>query len=200
MGKDEAGRRLAMCLLLAFFPAMLVAILFQQWIRRRLFGPWPIVVAWAAGGLAILLIGRRRPRSSFSAKSMEDLSWRAALGIGAAQCLALWPGVSRSLVTIAGGLAAGLGPRAAVEFSFLLGLLTLGTATVHELFINGGKIVALFGWWRPLAGLLVAAASAWVSMRWMVAYLQRHSFAVFGWYRIGVAALVTALLHGGFLS
>jgi undecaprenyl-diphosphatase len=200
VNRDPAGRRLVFRLLLAFLPAVVLALLFQNWIRQRLFGPWPIVIAWAAGGLAILAACRWLRGHPRMTSDIEDLGARAALWIGLAQCLALWPGVSRSLVTIAGGLAAGLRPRAAVEFSFLLGLVTLGAATAYEMAVAGGAIVQLFGWWRPMAGLATACASAWLSMRWMVQYLQRHGFALFGWYRLAIAALAAALIGGGRLG
>ncbi len=198
IGRDASGTRLDLRLLLAFLPAALFALLFQGWIRKNLFGPWPIVIAWVAGGIVILIVGRRR-RVMAAITDIEHMSPLSALGIGVAQSLALWPGVSRSLVTIAGGLALGLEGKAAVEFSFLLGLLTLGAATVQEIVQRGGQIVAFFGWWRPITGLVVASVSAWVSMRWMLDYLQRHGFALFGWYRIAIAVVVALLLVGGHL-
>ncbi len=194
IGRDPEGLRLASRLLLAFVPAAAIALCFQKWIRGHLFGSWPIVAAWAVGGAAILLIGGKRRGRSFGALEMADIGARAAVWIGLAQSLALWPGVSRSLVTIAGGLLAGLKPRAAVEFSFLLGLVTLGAASSLEIVKEGGAMIELFGWWRPLLGLAVALVSAWASMRWMVAYLQRHSFAIFGWYRLAIAALTAGLI------
>ena len=119
---------------------------------------------------------------------------RDGLLIGAAQVLALWPGTSRSLVTILAALLIGLSMASAVEFSFLLGLVTLTAATGYELLSNGKLMLDTFGLGIPLLGLVVAFAAAVVSVRWMVTYLRRHDFAIFGWYRIGVAILVIILI------
>ena len=106
----------------------------------------------------------------------------------------MWPGTSRSLVTIVAALLIGLSMSDAVEFSFLLGVLTLGAATVFSLLKDGSLMLDTFGLGTPLLGLFVAFVAAVVSVRWMVTYLQRHSLAVFGWYRIGIAALALILL------
>ncbi len=197
VGRDAAGLRMLLRLLAAFAPAAAIGLAFKKPIERHLFGPWPIAIAWAVGGLAILLAGRVRRGRAMPDGDLENLRLRAAILIGLAQALALWPGVSRSLVTIAGGLIAGLRPRAAVEFSFLLGLVTLGAATAYEIVRHGADILRLFGWAAPLLGLAVAFISAWASMRWMVRYLQTRSFAIFGWYRLAAAAATIALLLSG---
>jgi undecaprenyl-diphosphatase len=98
------------------------------------------------------------------------------------------------LVTILAALLLGLSMASAVEFSFLLGLVTLTAATGYELLTNGKLMLDTFGLGIPLLGLLAAFLAAVVSVRWMVTYLRRHDFAIFGWYRIGVAALVIILI------
>ena len=114
--------------------------------------------------------------------------------IGGAQVFALWPGTSRSLVTILAALLLGLSMSAAVEFSFLLGFVTLGAATAYEMLSSGKTMIDTFGIAVPLIGLVVAFAFATLSIRWMVDYLSRHDLSIFGWYRIGVAVLVLGLL------
>jgi undecaprenyl-diphosphatase len=168
-----------------------LGLLLEAPIKRYLFGVWPVAAAWLVGGVFILLIFGRR--SATDGKGIEGLTWKAALLIGVAQAAALWPGVSRSLVTIAGGLLAGLSLSAAVEWSFLLGLVTLGAATVYGGTTVGPEIVRTFGVVSPLIGVAVAAASAFLAARWMVGYVKTRGLAVFGWYRIG-AAVLTGLL------
>ena len=137
------------------------------------------------------------PRLRRSGSALADLGVRSALVIGLAQALALWPGVSRSLVTILAGVAVGLSLAAAVEFSFLLGLVTLGAATTYDALRHGGEIVDRFGVASPVLGFAVAFVAAVVAIRWMVAYLERGSFAVFGYYRLAAAGVAVALLATG---
>lgn len=198
VGRDDDGRRLTWNLLIAFLPAVVVGLLLEDLIKGRLFGLWPVTAAWFVGGIFLLFLGRRRTQAlSRDGLAIESFGWRQALGIGLIQCLAMWPGVSRSLATIAGGLLMGAELAAAVEFSFLLGLLTLGAATVYEAYQNGTMIMANFGLAGPLLGFFCAFVSAWVSVKWMVSFLQRGSLALFGWYRIALALLVAALLWSG---
>ena len=94
-------------------------------------------------------------------------------------------------------LALGLALAAAIEFSFLLGLLTLGAATALDGLKHGGDIVDSYGVAAPVIGFVVAFVAAVVAIRWMLAYLERGSFAVFGYYRLGVAAIALVLLATG---
>jgi len=126
--------------------------------------------------------------------SLDALSWKGALVIGIAQCIAMWPGVSRSLVTICGGLLTGLSMASAVEYSFLLGVVTLSAATLFDMMKHGHEMLRVFHP-APLAtGVAVAFVSAVVSVRWMVSYLNRHGLAVFGYYRIAISILVGSLV------
>ncbi len=197
VGRDPAGLRLAGHLVLAFVPAAAVGLLLEDRLKQYLFYPWPIAGALAVGGLFILIAMRRK--GTEGGDPLESLGWRTALIIGLAQILAMWPGMSRSLATMAAGLLLGLSVSAAVEFSFLLGLVTLGTATIYETVRYGSDIVALFGWVNPLVGLAAAIVTGFIAVRWMIGYLTKHSLAIFGWYRIAVGALLAALIGLGVL-
>ena len=196
-GRDPDGLRLFANLVVALVPAAIIGVLLESRIQRYLYGVWPIVAAWVVGGIFILAVLNRGRRKEGT--PLEGLGWQSALIIGLAQVVALWPGVSRSLATIAGGLLVGLSMTAAVEFSFLLGLLTLGGATVYEGIKGGHEIVSTFGYVSPVVGLVVAAAAAFVAVRWMLDYLRTRSLAVFGWYRIGAAVAVIILAGVGVL-
>ena len=196
-GRDTGGLRMLGCLVLAFLPAAFLGLAFEGRLKQYLFNVPAVASAWVAGGLFILL-ALRKPGSA-GGRTLEDLRWDTALWIGLAQVLALWPGVSRSLATMAAGILLGLSGPAAVEFSFLLGLVTLGAATVYEALTKGREIVALFGWVNPALGLAAAAVTAFLSVRWMVSYLNRKSPVVFGWYRIGAGAAAAILLASGML-
>jgi len=198
VGRDDEGRRVLVSLVVAVLPALVGALVLESTIKSRLFGPGPVVVAWVVGGIVLLVLTKTGWwKRADSGTDLVDLAVRNALIIGVAQCLALWPGTSRSLVTIVAGLAVGLSLASAVEFSFLLGLLTLGAATAYDTLKHGGDIVSSYGVFSPLLGFAVAFVSAVVAVRWMVTYLQQHDLAIFGWYRLGVAAATVALLATG---
>ncbi|MGD0726227.1 MAG: undecaprenyl-diphosphate phosphatase [Spirochaetia bacterium] len=198
IGRDPDGLRLLGALVLAFIPAAFFGLFLEARIKHYLYGIWPVAAAWLVGGIFILAVLARR--GTREGTNLEGLTWRAALLVGLAQVIALWPGVSRSLATIAAGLFVGLTLSAAVEFSFLLGLLTLGAATIYEGLRLGPEIVRTFGWVSPVTGLVVAAAAAFIAVRWMVEYLRTRSLAIFGWYRIAVALLVGVLVLTGILK
>jgi undecaprenyl-diphosphatase len=197
VGRDATGRQLLVALVVAFVPAAVVAIAFEDPIKDRLFGVGPVVAAWIVGGVAILLFARVLGADERAGRALETITARDAVIIGVAQCVALWPGTSRSLVTILAALALGFTVAAAVEFSFLLGLVTLGAATTYDAVRHGGEMVDAFGIVEPLIGFVIAFGAALVAVRWMVRYLERHGIGVFGWYRIGIAALTLVLLATG---
>jgi undecaprenyl-diphosphatase len=198
-GHDE-GFRLGRNIIVAFLPAVVLGLLFDDWIEQKLFGLWPIVAAWGAGGAAILLVAfARKKRSDGAKKSLAELSWQMALAIGTIQCLAMWPGTSRSLVTIVGGVLVGLSLVAALEFSFLLGVLTLCAATVYKAREAGPIMIAEYGWLPMIVGSLAAWISAVIAVKWMVRYLEKHGMSIFGYYRIALAGAVGAALALGYL-
>jgi undecaprenyl-diphosphatase len=197
-GRDRAGLGLLGNLVVAFIPAAICGLFLEDRIKQLLYGVWPVAAAWLVGGIFILGVLARRPAAE--GKGLESLGVGSALIIGLAQAIALWPGVSRSLVTIAAGMFVGLSVSAAVEFSFLLGLITLGAATVYEAIKLGPEIVRVFGWVSPVVGLVVAAIAAFIAVRWMVEYLRTRSLAIFGWYRIAIAIVAGVLVVTGAIT
>ena len=190
LGRDPAGLRLLVNLVVAFLPSALIGLALEKKIDELLFRPLPVLLALAGGGVFMIALDRMRARGGLaSERSVDRLDWRHALVIGALQCLALWPGTSRSMTTIVGGMLVGLRPREAAEFSFLLGLPTLGAACVWKLLRHGDQVAQL-GPGSVLLGIAVATVSAAVAVRWLVRFLNRHGLAPFGWYRLGLAGLL----------
>ena len=202
VGRNEAGQRLLINLLSAFVPAAVLGLLLEKPIKKYLFGGdewglWPVVAAWFAGGMAILVVSlarRRRGTSPTTGFDLEHLTVRMALIVGLAQCIAMWPGVSRSLITIVGGVLVGLSLPAAVELSFLLGVITLTAATAYDALKHGPEMLATYGATPLLIGFGAAWLSAVLAVKWMVGYLKSHGMEIFGWYRVGLAFVVAAWL------
>ncbi len=198
LGRSDEGRRVLLGVIAAFIPTAIIGLALVDVVRDRLFGVPPIATAWLVGGLAILALTRSGVLQRAGCE-LGDISTRQAVLIGLAQSIALWPGVSRSLITIVAAVLVGLSLSAAVEFSFLLGLATLGAATVVTAASDGAQLIDLFGWFTPLVGLVVAFVAALASIRWMVAWLQQRSLDVFGFYRIAVGLLAFGLVAAGAL-
>jgi undecaprenyl-diphosphatase len=196
VGRDQVGLRLLIGVVAGFLPAAVLGLIFNSHIKEYLFGPWPVVAAWLVGGLAILAVSYRNRNNQTvrAGGTLEDLTWKMAFIIGIAQCIAMWPGVSRSLVTIVGGVLVGLSLPAAVEYSFLLGVLTLGAATAYDSLKHGQAMLQTFEPQALAIGLVFAFISAVISVKWMVAYLNRHGLAIFGYYRVVLALITAALL------
>jgi undecaprenyl-diphosphatase len=202
VGRNEAGQRLLINLLSAFVPAAVLGLLLEKPIKKYLFGGdewglWPVVAAWFAGGMAILVVSlarRRRGTSPTTGFDLEQLTVRMALIVGLAQCIAMWPGVSRSLITIVGGVLVGLSLPAAVELSFLLGVITLTAATAYDALKHGPEMLATYGATPLLIGFGAAWLSAVLAVKWMVGYLKSHGMEIFGWYRVALAFVVAAWL------
>jgi undecaprenyl-diphosphatase len=196
MGRDAAGLRLLRNLLLAFFPVVVAGLALGDLIEEHLFSIGTVVAALVSG--AILMWGAERWRrghegTTASRKEPADLTPREALQVGLVQCLALWPGMSRSMVTMVGGYFVGLSPARAAEFSFLVGLPVLGGAAFYKAMRTGPAMLAVFGWTEMIVGAAVATISAFFAVRFLIAYLSRYGLGVFAIYRI-VLALVLLLL------
>lgn len=189
-GGDTQGRQLLINLILALLPAVVIGLLLEGPIKRVLFGTFPVIVAWFVGGIVILFISyyfKKQKRDLHQGTAMESITPKIALFIGLAQCLAMWPGVSRSLATILGGLFLGLSMQTTVEFSFLLGAMTLTAASVYDVIKHGSEMLAVLEIRSMLLGLVFAFAAAVLSVKWMIAYLNKYGLEIFGYYRIALA-------------
>ncbi len=199
LGKSDEGRQILVAVLIAFTFTAVVGLSTEDFVMDNLFGVGPIAGAWIVGGIVILALSRT---GWFDQAGVElgSLTWKNAIVIGLIQALAVWPGVSRSMVTIIGAVLVGLSLRAAVEFSFLLGLLTLTAATAWAGLGGGAELIDTFGVTTPLIGLVVAFVSAMAAVKWMVAWLNDKGFEVFGWYRIAVGIIAFGLLAAGVIG
>lgn len=193
---DPAALRALLSILIAFVPAVVVGLLAHDVIKTVLFeSPRLIATMLVLGGVILLVVDRAAPRPVHD--DALALPLRTALIIGLCQCLAMVPGVSRSGATIVGAMMLGVNKRAAAEFSFLLSLPTMAAAVAWDLLKNRNLLD--FSASLDIAiGFAVAFVTALVVVRWVLGFIGRHGYALFGWWRIivGSAALVGLWLLG----
>lgn len=195
LGRDAAGLRLGLNILVAFMPAVVLGLLLDEWIESKLFGPLPIAFALAAGAILMWSVEHWRKRRQSSGRPLADtdlpqMTYRQCLIIGLLQCIAMWPGTSRSMMTIVGGYWVGLNPRRAAEFSFLLGLITLSAAASYKTMKDGRSMLEVLDAGPLLFGGMIAFVSAVLAVKWLVSYLTKHGLSLFAWYRLVLAAAI----------
>ncbi len=199
IARDPASLRLLWALTLGFVPVVLIGLPFHKRIEDVLMEPVPIAIALIVGGVVMVVvegIRRRGGAEDPGEEGLDKVTPRRALLVGLAQCLALWPGASRSMTTIVGGQLAGLNTPTSADFSFFLSIPTLGAATLFALWKHRHEIQAAPGGALALGVSTVTSfAVAFLVIAAFLRYLKRRGLAPFGWYRIvfGAAVLVLAL-------
>lgn len=197
-------------LLIAFLPAAVIGALMISYIKALFHNPAVFVFTLVGGGLLMLWVERKPQYAKFedesgkvasygkgdsvtslraTANTLEDITWKQALIVGFAQCVAMVPGTSRSGATIIGGMLAGIQRKTATEFSFFLAMPTMLAATVYDLYRNAG---ALSGTEvnAILIGFVLAFLSALVVVRAVLSFVSRHTYRPFAWYRIALGGVV----------
>ncbi len=179
-------------LALTSLPMLMAGFLFYGTIKERLFNPYTVAIGLGLGGLALLLVECfHRPACQ---EGLDAISTRQALAVGLFQCLALWPGVSRSASTILGGMLAGIDRKAAAEYSFFAAAPALAAASGYDLLKNLPYLQPGDAWIFG-TGFVVAFLTAWVALKVFMRYVSTHTLTTFGWYRLIVAALVLVILR-----
>jgi undecaprenyl-diphosphatase len=197
--KERAAQRFWLHLAVAFMPAAVIGLALGGTIKRVLFKPVPVAMAFIVGGVVILWIERRaHRRQPARVDSVDRMTWRDALLVGIAQSFALIPGTSRSGATIIGGMIFGLSRRAATEFSFFLAVPTLIAAGAYDFYKHRALFsvddLGLFA-----LGSATAFVSAFAVVRWLIRYVASHDFRPFAWYRIAFGVIVLATAYGGWV-
>jgi undecaprenyl-diphosphatase len=192
---DPAQQRFWMLLVVAFLPAALLGVLLHGFIKHYLFSPFPVACALIGGGILMLCIERRaaaRPEA-IRVNAVDDMRWTDALKVGFAQCVAMWPGVSRSGATIMGGMIFGLSRQTATEFSFFLAIPTMFAATFYDVAKNWKQLHAAD---LPVftVGFVASFIFGLLAVKGLIYFVSRHTFSGFAWYRIvfGGVVLLTA--------
>lgn len=174
-------------ILIAFMPAVLFGVLLADVIEEKLFKPLTVSISLFIGGVLLIIIDKKNRESVFS--SVKEMPYQVALYIGLFQCLAMIPGTSRSAATILGALILGCSRKLAAEFSFYLAIPTILAASVYSLMktshiFTGNDVYVLS------TGFLVSFIVAIVVIRFLMDFIKKHTFKMFGYYRIILALLV----------
>lgn len=188
--KDE--RRIALYICLATIPAVVIGAIFEKTVREAFAQPALAAIFLIVNGVVLLIAERLKTRGT---RPLAAMSWKGAIGIGIAQCFAFIPGMSRSGLTLAAGLASGHNHEAAARFSFLLGTPIIVGATVHEL----PKFLHADAAWRmpTLVACVLAGVTAYASIAFLMHYFRKHDFDAldpFAYYCFAVGAIALGLI------
>lgn len=176
--------------LVACVPAAVIGLLLDDWINEHLYNPITVSIALIVFGIAFIIVENRNKNHKPKVKKIDDLTYKAAFIIGMFQLLAaVFPGTSRSGATIVGALLIGISRTVAAEFTFYLAVPVMFGASLLKIVkfgfdFTGGELAVL------LTGMIVAFLVSLFVIRFLMDYIKKHDFKVFGWYRIILGALV----------
>lgn len=182
--------------IVACLPAAIIGVLFDDFLEAHLHTPLVISLMLILYGVAFIVVENRNHSRELPVKTTGELTYKQALLIGAFQTLALIPGTSRSGATILGALLLGVSRPAGAEFSFFLAIPVMFGASALKLlkfFLDGGGFIGAEIWYL-LIGAAVAFAVSMLAIKFLMDFVKKHDFKVFGWYRIALGALVIASL------
>ncbi len=176
--------------LAACIPAAVVGLLLDDWIDEHLYNPWTVAIALIVFGIAFIVVENWNKNKTPNVNSISDLTYKMAFIIGCFQLLAaVFPGTSRSGATIVGALLIGISRTVAAEFTFYLAIPVMFGASLLKIVKFGGSMSG-----GELAVLLTAMVTAFVVslfvIKFLMDYIKKHDFKVFGWYRIVLGILV----------
>lgn len=181
-------------LIVAFIPTGIIGLTLYPLVKGILLGNTAVAL-WALGigGVALIVLEKFVfSKQTSQERDVKDISYKQCLALGLFQAIAIIPGVSRSAATIVGGLLMKIPRKTIVEFSFLLAVPTMATATGLDLLKNASSFnVSQFG--SLAIGFIVSFVTALLSIRWLLRYVARHDFTVFGIYRLAHVAVILFL-------
>ncbi len=192
IGRSEKGRKLGVLILLSFLPAAALGPFLDDIIESVLLGLLPIALALIVGAFVMFRMENSLRRNCSAAVPLDQMTKKSAIVIGFLQCVAMWPGTSRSMMTIIGGYWVGLSRVQAAEYSFLLGLVTLTAAAGYKILFAGSEMITYLSLGPLLVGCLIAGVSAALSVKWLVSYLSRKGLSIFAWYRLVLGSIILA--------
>lgn len=192
LGKDKDGLYLARNIFVAFLPAAVIGLSLYKLIESFFFGVLPVAISLFVGGLLMLFVRVKYEKEAKQKAdiSLSKLSIKQSLIVGFLQCFALIPGASRSMMTILGGYVIGLNPKGAAQFSFLLGLITLGAASSFKILTDYEAMLDAISLQSAIWGILVSFIFALICVKFFVYFLSKWGLAPFAWYRIALSLVL----------
>jgi undecaprenyl-diphosphatase len=178
-------------LIISCLPAFALGFLGRDFIKENLFNPVTVAIGLGVGGVALILVERFLP--AVKTTGLDSLTWRDALVVGLFQCLALWPGVSRSAATIVGAMLFQVHRRTAAEYSFFVAVPVLLVASAYDL-VKSLKFLSVSDIPVFAVGFVVSFFAAWLAIKFFISLLASITMVPFGWYRIGAALLIVLLI------
>ncbi|MGC3954050.1 MAG: undecaprenyl-diphosphate phosphatase [Propionicimonas sp.] len=192
--RNHPDARMGWLVILGSIPIVVGGLLFEDAIDTWLRNLW-ITVAMLAGVGVLLWLADRFAKHSYE---LEDLTWRDGIALGFAQALALIPGVSRSGATISAGLFLGYTRPAATRYAFLLAIPAVFGSGLYKLKDIGAE--PGLEWGPIIVATVIAFVVGLAVIAWLLRYVSKHSFSIFVWYRLALAAVLAALLATGYLQ
>lgn len=173
--------------IIGVLPAILFGALFAGFIKEKLFNPFVVAVSLLVGGVIILIVENKKETPQIV--SIENLSYKKVFFIGIVQCLAMIPGVSRSASTIIGGMFLGASRIVATEFSFFLAIPTMFAASFYSL-LKYKNVIDLNQFFILTTGFAVSFFTALLVVKFLINFVQKNNFKVFGYYRIILGIII----------
>ncbi|KYO64296.1 undecaprenyl-diphosphate phosphatase [Thermovenabulum gondwanense] len=197
LAPGRSGFRLWSNIFIAFIPSALLGVFLNDYIETYLFSSFTVAIALVVGGVLMILTENAFGR--YGLNEIEKAGFGQSLLIGIAQCLALFPGMSRSASTIMGGLAAGFSLKGAAEFSFFLAIPTMIAASLFSL-LKGIGAMGVLEWQALGAGFIVSFIVALIAIDKFLSYVSNRSLKPFAYYRIVFGILILFLVLSGYLK
>lgn len=178
--------------IVACFPSAIIGLLFDDWLDAHLYKPFPVALMLIIYGIGFIWVEKRNRTIKPKCTDLNRFTYKAAIMIGVFQVLALIPGTSRSGATILGGILIGASRYVAAEFSFFLGIPTMFGASGLKIvkFLKNGNFFDLQSSVILLTGMIVSFIVSVLVIKFLMDYIKKHDFSVFGWYRIILGTII----------
>ncbi len=174
-------------LFLTSLPASVLGLIVHKAIKQYLFGPETVALALGVGAILIFIVEAMPKKKRFT--RLDDVTPKLAFGVGIFQCLALWPGFSRSASTIMGAMILGADRQLAAEYSFVAAVPIMVAATGFD-FVKNHDVFSVNDLLLLSIGFVVSFIFAWLAVKWFIRLVQTVSLRPFAWYRLALAACV----------